>query len=47
MDIEGKEVLKQTTNFEMIDISKLPSNYYLLKIITDEKITITKKIIKK
>lgn len=46
IDNQGKEILKQTNNLQTIDISKLSSGIYFIKIKNDSNITITRKIIK-
>jgi hypothetical protein len=45
INLQGKELLTARPHNNMIDISKLPSGVYFLKIITDSQI-ITEKVIK-
>lgn len=46
IDFQGKEIIKKSSNFESIDISKLAKGIYFLKIRNDANLLIIKKFIK-
>lgn len=46
IDSQGREIIKKSSNFQFIDLSKISKGIYFLKITSDATLSFTKKIIK-